>query len=78
VSDDVAAIARKLTKSQRLGLLAAEEGGLTETATRRCILISAEPRLADYSFRPARLTPLGAAVRQFLLDQADETRKGHS
>lgn len=61
----VSAIIAGLTKPQQRHLRQACNGYLSKVATTRCILIT-QYWLTDYSFRPARLTPLGRAVRKAL------------
>lgn len=66
---DMPAWIQSLTKPQVKHLLAAQNGDLTQDATTRCIL-SARPEIVDYSFRPARITPLGKVIRDALVRDA--------
>ena len=66
MTDTVAEIAVRLTKAQREALLRAGPNNLLQSQSDRGTLVGV---LTDYSFRPAKISPLGLAVRNYLLSQ---------
>lgn len=65
--DTAREVAGKLTKAQREALLRAGKDKLLQSQSDRGTLTGL---LTDYSFRPARLTPLGQQVRALLQESS--------
>jgi len=66
---DIAAIARALSAPQRKALRRTADGELLASQSVRGTMSNFGAAILDWSFRPARLTPLGLAVRAHLLTQ---------
>jgi hypothetical protein len=66
----IAEIARKMTAAQRKALLKSGTFALTEKQSARGTLSNFGGDILDWSYRPARFTPLGQSVAAYLKEQS--------